>query len=73
LQGNLTLTGPGADLLAVSGSNRFQVFQINQDARVSMMDLAIVNGYTTNAGGAGILNAGNLTLLSRNHAVELRF
>jgi len=62
LSGDTSIIGPGASLLTVSGGNSNRVFQVDANAIVSISDLAIANGYTTNTGGAGILNAGNLTL-----------
>lgn len=61
---SLTLNGPGADLLAVSGNGRVRVFTIDDAAaalpNVSLSGLRITAGNASAAGG--ILNRGNLTL-----------
>src|SRR5437879_1049321 len=62
LTDDTTIFGPGADLLTISGSNSNRVFQIAANASVAISGMTIANGYVTNAGGAGIFNAGNLTL-----------
>lgn len=73
---DLTITGPGADLLAISGNHSSRVFNIGESNTVAISGLAIRNGrgangaygsYTGAPGGpgdsgGGIYNAGNLTL-----------
>ena len=63
ITGATTILGPGASLLAISGSNLFRVFEIAGGTTVSITGVTISDGYVTNGGGAGILNAGNLTLI----------
>jgi hypothetical protein len=58
---DLTIEGPGADQLAVSGSNASRVFDIGSGVHVSISDLEIRNGLVYYDGG-GISNAGTLTL-----------
>lgn len=61
---NVTISGPGADQLTISGGNAVTVFQIGapQLPSVSISGLTIANG-RTNAGGGGVyLNSGTLTL-----------
>ena len=56
---SLTINGPGASSLAISGNNSVQVFVIN-GATVTIFGVTIENG---NAGfGGGIFNAGTLML-----------
>jgi CSLREA domain-containing protein len=60
---NLTITGPGANLLSVqrsaaSGTPNFRIFRINNNVTIS--GLTIANGI--NDRGGGILNSGTLTL-----------
>jgi uncharacterized repeat protein (TIGR01451 family) len=64
---NLTITGPGANLLTVSGNNASRVFNI-QSGTVTISNLTIANGKLTANGvnGAGVLNGGALTLTSCN-------
>lgn len=65
--GSLTITGPGAGLLTISGNNASRIF-LNTSASVasiSGMTLTAGNGVSTvnnNSGGAVLNNAGNLTL-----------
>ncbi len=73
---NMTIDGPGASELFVSGNQLSRVFDIASGATVSISGLTVTQGnltiYTSsNAAGGGILNAGNLTLtnvtVSYNH------
>jgi hypothetical protein len=81
---SITITGPGAGQLAVSGDNASRVFEVSKNATVALSGLTISNGYvvaaatksgldTTIGDGAGILNHGVLTVsgttLSRNTAI----
>src|SRR5262245_35837538 len=52
----LTIDGPGADVLAVSGSDVSRVFRIGSGVTVAIDDLTITHGRADN--GGGILNAG---------------
>jgi hypothetical protein len=56
---NLTIAGPGADVIAVSGNHASRVFDILSSAAIS--GLTIADGMTTDFGG-GIVNDGPLTL-----------
>jgi hypothetical protein len=47
--------------LAISGQNQSRVFQVGPTGTLSLTNLVIENGYTTDNGG-GILNQGSLTL-----------
>jgi hypothetical protein len=61
--GELTIDGPGAKNLTVSGGGTTRVFNIAAGATVKIEDLTIADGNVTGtARGAGILNAGTLTL-----------
>jgi predicted outer membrane repeat protein len=69
--GNTTISGPGANLLAVSGSKEDRVFLVDSNVTGSISGLTIKNGvniYATfdqdYAAGGGIENKGNLTLTS---------
>ena len=57
---NLNISGPGADLLTLSGSYTHRVFKFW--GTVSMSDLTIANGYILDEHGGGIINNGTLTL-----------
>ena len=66
----VTITGPGANLLTVSGNNTSRIFEIVNGETVSISGLTLSNGVATQ--GGAILNAGTLTLaavsLSNNTA-----
>jgi hypothetical protein len=60
---NVTIDGPGASLLSISGGNRSRVFEITSGASVKLSDMTITDGTVAgSANGAGILNAGDLEL-----------
>ena len=74
LTDDLTIDGPGAGRLAVSGNDASRVFQIGSGVAASIDELTVTHGRAVGRGG-GILNAGTLTLsdaiLSDNLAVGL--
>ena len=57
---NLTITGPTASRVIISGEGVTRVFNISTGATVAISNLTIANGQS-NAGG-GIYNLGNLTI-----------
>ena len=62
ITGTVTITGPGANELTVSGNNQFQVFDVQTTTgTVTIDDMTIANGSSTGSGG-GILNNGTLDL-----------
>src|SRR5262249_46186610 len=62
----LTIGGPGADLLAVSGSHHSRIFGISGGAKVTIAGLTITDGMAVGSGG-GILNVSSTLIL--DHAV----
>ena len=59
---NLTVTGPGTNLLTISGNNASRVINI-QSGTVAISDVTIANGKVTSGSSAGgVLNKGTLTL-----------
>jgi hypothetical protein len=58
---NLTIQGPGAAQLTISGNNQYRVFEINGGFTVALSGLMIANGGDNFAGG-GIANGGTLTV-----------
>ncbi len=58
---DITLKGPGSDLLTISGNQISRVFLIPASHNVSISDLSIRNGSSFNAGG-GIQVEGTLSL-----------
>jgi hypothetical protein len=60
---DLTINGTGAKHLTISGDNRFRVFSIAHNSTVYLDGLTIANGCSfSSTDGAGISNAGNLTI-----------
>jgi hypothetical protein len=57
---DLTIAGPGAEQLAVSGDNAYQVFHIASGAAVTITGLTVRDGSATS--GGGILSEGDLHL-----------
>jgi CSLREA domain-containing protein len=75
LSSDMTIAGPGADLLNVQrssagGTAAFRIFRVNSGANVIILGMTITNGLTADgtspifigAPGGGILNLGTLTL-----------
>jgi hypothetical protein len=65
-----TITGPGANLLFVSGNHASRVFQIDRGVTASISGLTITGGSTItggglyHAGGGGLYNAGGTVTLT---------
>jgi hypothetical protein len=68
---NMTITGPGASALTISGANQFPILQVNNGVS-TVSSLTLANGNTSN--GGGIANNSTLTVnacvLSGNTATE---
>ncbi|HPO13124.1 MAG TPA: DUF5011 domain-containing protein, partial [Candidatus Hydrogenedentes bacterium] len=47
----ITITGPGADLLTISGQDACQIFRIYEGATITMTGLTLAHGYATLASG----------------------
>jgi hypothetical protein len=58
----VTIMGPGAGTLAVSGNGSIGVFSVNSGVTATISGLTIMNGHTS-ARGAGINSSGTLTLI----------
>jgi hypothetical protein len=71
---DLTIAGPGADVITVSGNHASRVFNIGPAFTVGISGLTIADGRETNADGGGIRNFATLTIsnstLSGNSAVN---
>jgi hypothetical protein len=73
---DLTITGPGADVMTVSGNQSSRVFNVAAGVTAAISGLTIADGRTSTADsdGGGIANAGTLTLsdstLRHNAAVS---
>jgi hypothetical protein len=61
---DLTINGPGADVITVSGNQASRVFNIGAQSTVMISGLTIADGKVTesDARGGGIFNAGTLTV-----------
>jgi hypothetical protein len=60
---DLTITGPGADVITVSGNHATRVFEIAASATAEISGLTITAGQAANSqNGGGIENAGTLTV-----------
>jgi Concanavalin A-like lectin/glucanases superfamily/FG-GAP-like repeat/Putative Ig domain/Bacterial Ig domain len=57
---NLTINGPGAGIISLSGNNAVRVFETGANATIS--GLTITQGKNSLDGGGGIFNTGTLTL-----------
>jgi hypothetical protein len=59
---DLIITGPGADVITVSGLRRSRLFNIAATFTLSVSGLTLARGQVTFVNGGGILNAGTLTV-----------
>ena len=62
ISGNVTLTGPGADLLSISGNNTSRVLQVDSGATANLSGLTFTKGNGTGVDGGAIANLGTLNL-----------
>ncbi len=73
IDSDLTVEGPGADLLTIDGQGNSTVFFVNSGANATIRGVTITGGYS--GYGAGIYNVGNLTVdqtdIEGNHATAL--
>ncbi len=58
----LTINGPGANLLAISGNGSSKIFKVSSAVPVTITGLTINNGYATTNGG-GLQSSGSLVLV----------
>ena len=59
---DLTITGPGADKLTVSGNNTSRIFTVDAGETVKISGLTIAGGNAGNENGGGLDNFGTLTV-----------
>jgi CSLREA domain-containing protein len=57
---DLTINGPGATNLTVSGNNTSRVLEVGEGTTLDLKDVTVANG--TSSFGGGILNSGTLTV-----------
>jgi uncharacterized repeat protein (TIGR01451 family) len=70
---DLTITGPGAAQLDVSGANAYQVFHINSGAAVTITGLTVRDGSAVSGGGiwsAGALHLGAAHIFSNSASIS---
>lgn len=67
---NVTINGPSADKLTVSGDGKSRIFVINSSVEATISGISIINGFTMSSGGA-IYNLGTINImhstLTNNH------
>ena len=61
--GTLTITGPGANSLTISGNNLFRIFVVNTGGNLTLNNITVTKGNITGNGG-GIFNQGTLAINS---------
>ena len=54
---DVTISGPGANNLAVDGNAQSRVFYVNPGKTVTIDSLTVANGYSDSGGGGGIFNS----------------
>lgn len=59
---NVTIAGPGASKLTISGNGASQIFSIAQNVTVNINGMTLTNGYSAASDGGAILNSGNLSV-----------
>lgn len=62
INNDVTIQGPGAELLTISGNNTVAVFTIYAAGSVSISGLVIANGNSATSGGGILNNSGTLTV-----------
>ena len=60
IDSDVTITGPGAELLAISGNDETRVIEVTAGANVNLSELSIIEGSANQ--GAGIRNYGILAI-----------
>lgn len=66
---SLTINGPGADVLAISGGNTSMVFQLSGNTNITISGLTVKNGFSdANGGGMRIESVGQV--LVENCVIE---
>ncbi len=60
---DMTISGPGASMLAIDGDATSRIFEVGGGTTVTISGLTITNGFVPSGNhGAGILNGGTLTV-----------
>lgn len=71
---DLTIRGPGANNLAISGGGTLQIFSVSSGQTLSMSGLTIENSGAGNGNGGGFFNTGTLNLndcvISNNQSTQ---
>src|SRR5262249_14909194 len=59
---DLTINGPGANVLTVSGDKTYRIFEVESHETVSISGLTIANGNAGTGDGGGLENFGTVTV-----------
>jgi Ca2+-binding RTX toxin-like protein len=74
IDSEVSIEGPGADLLAISGDDLTRVITVNSGVDATIRGMTIAGGYVTGSNGGGIYNSGTLTLdrvvVSNNYSYQ---
>ena len=62
ISSNLTITGPGAGSLTISGDNKSRVFQVDVGVTASISEMELYAGLETRGDGGAILNNASLSV-----------
>jgi hypothetical protein len=73
ITGSVTVNGPGADRLSVSGNNASRVFELATGLNVTLSGLTITHGRALDAAGGILNNGSNLTLSGDNLAQNVAY
>jgi CSLREA domain-containing protein len=65
INSKLTIQGPGADLLSISGNHVSRVFNVAPGVVATISDITIANGNSTGDDGGGILNNNGWLFVNR--------
>jgi len=61
ISGNITINGPGQNLLAIDGGGKSNIFTVDSGSTAEIENLTVKDGYIDGYGG-GIINMGDLTV-----------
>ncbi|MBV8491198.1 MAG: hypothetical protein JO199_11780 [Candidatus Eremiobacteraeota bacterium] len=62
LKQNVTIAGPGAANLTISGNSKSQIFAVYPNVTAAIDSVTLTGGFTATGNGGAIVNQGNLTI-----------
>ncbi|MEM1305783.1 MAG: hypothetical protein AAGG46_12850, partial [Planctomycetota bacterium] len=75
ISGEVTIEGPGVELLSISGGGQTRVIKVEPNADATIKGLKITDGYVVAGNGGGVYSSGDLTLegvaVTSSHAERL--